>query len=167
MVAQGGQATAPTIAHFAEFAGIAVARDVKIWKLVGGTAEVWPLLQFNQTKDDYSARERVGASALALSLTLDLAPRRGPYSLRLEAGSGLFYGWEPVPDRGSQFNFFDQGGARIVRRLAGGGALSVGYRRVHISNLGLAGEHNPGLSFHSLVLAWDLPPARGAPPGGG
>jgi hypothetical protein len=137
---------------------VAVARDVPLFGHLGATAELWPLLQFNQTRLDYSGRMRVGASALALSLTLDLGPPRAPWGVRVEVGSGLFYGWERVPDRGSQFNFFNQGGARLVRRLGDGSALSIGWRRVHISNLGLAGAHNPGLSLSALVLAWDLAP---------
>lgn len=159
---QGGQATAPHSAHFAEFAGIAAARDLRLTGRLGGTAELWPLLDFNETRADGSGRERVGASALALSLTFDAGPPRGTWGLRLEVGSGLFYGWRRVPDSGSRFNFLDQGGVRIVRRFEDGSELSVGWRRVHISNLGLAGDRNPGLSFHSLVLAWDLP--RPGPP---
>jgi hypothetical protein len=41
-----------------------------------------------------------------------------------------------------------------VARLRSGDTVSAGYRRVHVSNLGLAGDDNPGLSLHQLVLAY-------------
>lgn len=167
LVAQGGQAISSKAVPFAEFAGVALARDVRVWRRIGGTAELYPYMGFDQSREDRAARERVGASALALNLTfeLPLLPLVGlPFLLRLEGGTGVFYGWQDaVPAQGSRFNFFNQGGVRLRWVMpASDWGISAGYRWVHVSNGGFLGTPNPGLSFHSLVLAWDLPRSRTA-----
>ncbi|MCM3876689.1 MAG: acyloxyacyl hydrolase [Thermoanaerobaculia bacterium] len=141
--------------RFAEFAGVAVARDVPLAGRLGGSVELYPLLVFNQTRTDHVTRERVAASCLTPLLTFDIGARGGPWGLRAEVGIGFFYGYRPVPAVGSRFNFYDQLGARLVHRLASGRAISLGYRYVHISNLGLAGTANPGFSLHAAVAAFD------------
>lgn len=151
---EGGQASAPKSVRFAEFAGVAVARDLPLTGRLGASVEAYPVLLVNQTRTDHVTRERVGAVAGGLLLTFDVGRSGASWGLRLEAGAGLLWGFGPIPASGSRFNFLDQGGARLVRRLDGGGSLSAGYRRAHVSNLGLAGDDNPGLSFHSLVLAY-------------
>lgn len=154
LLVQGGQASAPHSVRFAEMAGIAVARDFPLTGRLGASAELYPLLVFNQTRTDFVTRERVGAVSAGGLLTFDVGRRDAWLGLRLEGGAGLLWGFAPVPAAGSRFNFFDQGGARLVARLRSGDTVSAGYRRVHVSNLGLAGDDNPGLSLHQLVLAY-------------
>jgi hypothetical protein len=153
---QGGQASDPPSVRFAEFAGAAVARDLRLVGRLGGSVELYPLLVFNQTRTDHFTRERVAASALSTLFTFEIGARQAPWGLRVEAGSGVFYGYRPIPAAGSRFNFYDQIGGRLVLRLRKGGAISLGYRRLHISNLGLAGTDNPGLSLHTVVAAFDF-----------
>jgi hypothetical protein len=152
---QAGQAFDPPSVRFAEFAGVAVARDMRLAGRLGGSVELYPLLVFNQTRTDHFTRERVAASALSTLLTFDIGARQGSWGLRVEAGSGLFYGYRPVPAAGSGFNFYDQLGACLVHRIASERAISLGYRYLHISNLDLAGSTNPGLTFHTAVAAFD------------
>ncbi len=154
VLAQGGQASAPHSVRFAEMAGIAVARDFGLTGRLGASAELYPFLLFNQTRTDHVTRERVGAVSLGGLLTFDVGRRGSWLGLRLEGGAGVLWGFAPVPAAGSRFNFFDQGGARLVARLGNGDTVSAGYRRVHVSNLGLAAGDNPGLSLHQLVLAY-------------
>lgn len=155
VVLHAGQAFDPPSVRFAEFAGVAVARDVRLAGRLGASVELYPLLVFNQTRTDHFTRERVAASCLSILLTFDIGLRQGSWGIRADAGSGLFYGYRPVPAAGSRFNFYDQGGARLVRRIASERAISLGYRFLHISNFGLAGTNNPGLSFHTAVAALD------------
>jgi hypothetical protein len=154
VLVQGGQASAPRSVRFAELAGIALARDFPLTGRLGASVELYPLLVVNQTRPDFVTRERVGAMSLGGLLTFDVGRRGAWWSLRLEGGAGAFWGFAPIPAAGSRFNFLDQGGARLLARLGNGGTVSAGYRRVHISNLGLAGDRNPGLSLHQLVLAY-------------
>ncbi|MFI5120680.1 MAG: acyloxyacyl hydrolase [Thermoanaerobaculia bacterium] len=152
---QAGQAFDPPSVRFAEFTGLAVARDLPLAGRLGGSVELYPLLLFNETKADHVTRERVAASALSILLTFDVGGRQAPWGLRLEAGSGLFYGYRTVPAEGSRFNFYDQLGGRLVRRIASERVISLGYRYAHISNLSLLGSSNPGLTFHTAVAAFD------------
>lgn len=152
---QGGQAFDPPSVRFAECAGAAFARDLHLAGRLGGSVELYPLLVFNQTRTDHVTRERVAASALSTLFTFDIGARRRSWGLRVDAGSGLFYGYRPVPAVGSRFNFYDQLGARLVHRVANERAISLGYRYLHISNFGLAGSSNPGLSVHTAVAAFD------------
>lgn len=152
---QAGQAFDPPSVRFAEFAGAAIARDLRLAGRLGGSVELYPLLVFNQTRTDHFTRERVAASALSTLLAFDVGARQASWGLRVEAGSGLFYGYRPVPAAGSRFNFYDQLGARLVHRIASERAISLGYRWLHVSNFGLAGSSNPGLSLHTAVAAFD------------
>ena len=71
---------------------------------------------------------------------------------RLELGSGASYAIRHLPAGGTKFNFCDQGGATLTYRKGDRG-VSLGYRMVHFSNLLL--DPNPGITFHTLVLAWE------------
>ena len=75
------------------------------------------------------------------------------------ASVGPLWAFSPVPAEGSRFNFLDILGGRVHVRLLDGVSLSGGLRRTHVSNLGVVGPDNPGLSFYSGVvgLSW---PAR-------
>lgn len=152
---QAGQAFDPPSVRFAEFAGLAIARDLPLSGRLGASVELYPLLVFNETQADHVTRELVAASALTTLLTFDVGARQALWGLRLEAGSGLFYGYRTVPAEGSRFNFYDQLGGRLLRRIASEQVISLGYRYVHISNLGLLGSSNPGLTFHTAVAAFD------------
>jgi hypothetical protein len=92
----------------------------------------------------------------ALVVTFTIGPPAGAWNARIDAGSGLFYAADRVPARGSRANFFDQGGLFILHRLDSVRRLRVGYRYVHVSNLSLLGDINPGLTFHALALGFDL-----------
>ncbi len=156
LLAQGGQASAPTSQGFAEFAGIAFTRDLPLGHRFGLSVEAYPALLIHQTRTLRAGRETIPAVSAGGLLTYAIGFGRSRFGLRLEGGAGLFYSRDPVPAAGSRFNFFDQGGAQLSVRLGDDRRLWAGYRRVHISNLGLVGDDNPGLSFHSLVLAIDL-----------
>ena len=154
--AEGGQAFAPASQRFAEFAGAALARDFRLVSRLGGAVELYPVLLIHQTREDHVTRQTVPAAAAALLLTLTIGPPDGAWNARLDAGSGLFCATDHVPAQGSHANFFDQGGIWLVRRLESGRRVRAGYRYVHISNLSLFGDTNPGLTFHALALGIDL-----------
>lgn len=154
--AQGGQAFAPASQRFAEFSGAAVARDFRLFWHFGGAVELYPILIIHQTREDHETRQTVPAAAAALLLTLTVGPRNAPWNARIDAGSGLFYSQDRVPAQGSYANFFDQGGLWLLHRLDSGRRLRIGYRYVHISNLNVLGDLNPGLTFHALALGFDL-----------
>lgn len=154
-LAEGGQAFRSPTQHFTEFAGAALVRDVRLGQRTRLAIELFPFLVFNETEKDGHTRERVGASAVGTLLSYDIESSRVPWGLRFDAGPGLFYGYQRIPAGGSRFNFFDQFGAFLVHRVAGH-RIAAGYRYVHISNLGIvASAENPGLDFHTFVVAVD------------
>ncbi|MEO7919547.1 MAG: acyloxyacyl hydrolase [Thermoanaerobaculia bacterium] len=153
---EGGQAFAPASQRFAEFAGAGLARDFRLVSHLGGAVELYPLLAIHQTREDHLSRETVPAVAAALLVTFTIGPPAGAWNVRMDAGSGLFYATHRVPAQGSRANFFDQGGLWLLHRLASGRRVRAGYRYVHISNLSLLGDINPGLTFHALALGLDL-----------
>jgi len=156
-----GQASAPRSQGFAEFASLGLARD---WALGGGFSggvEFTPLFVVNQTRVDLPGRPREAAYAVAVApaLAWNRLPQTSRVGLRLEAGVGIFRGFSPIPAEGSRFNFLEQLAGLVLVRAGTDRLVSLGVRRVHVSNLGLAGKDNPGLSFYSGVagVSW---PAR-------
>src|SRR5438105_2346705 len=85
-LAEGGQAFASPTQHFAEFAGVGVARDVRLGRRTRLALELFPFLVFNETEKDGRTRERVGASALGTLLSYEVESERIPWGLRLDAG---------------------------------------------------------------------------------
>jgi hypothetical protein len=106
---------------------------------------------------DLPGRPRQTAFAVAaLPLLVYDAFPRSRVGVRLEGGAGVLWAFSPVPAEGSRFNFLDVFGLRACVRLSDRSRLSGGLRRTHISNLGIVGPDNPGLSFYAGVLALDL-----------
>jgi hypothetical protein len=154
-----GQASAPTSQGFAEFVALAAGRE---WSLGRGSflaAELYPLFVVNLTRVDLPdrPRETVYAAALTPLLGYTFLPESARVRLRLEAGIGAFYGVSPVPAEGSRFNFLDQVGLLAVVRLDSGPTIAAGLRRLHVSNAGVAGDDNPGLSFYSVAVSVSWP----------
>jgi len=161
VVASYGQASAPRSQGFAEAATLSVARDIPLGSHFSLGAEFTPLFVVNETRVDLPGRPREVAYAVAIApvLAWTWAPRASRFGLRLEGGVGIFRGFSPIPAEGSRFNFLDEFTGLLFLRTGSGRLVSLGIRRVHVSNLGLAGSDNPGLSFYSGVvgLSW---PAR-------
>ena len=115
----------------------------------------------NLTRVDLPGRPREVAYAISLAplLAWTVLPKASRFGLRLEGGVGIFAGFTPIPAEGSRFNFLDEFAGLILFRAGSDHVVSAGIRRVHVSNLGLVGRDNPGLSFYSGVvrLSW---PAR-------
>lgn len=158
VLASYGQASAPRSQGFAEAATLSLARDYRLFGVFKWGLEVTPVFVVNQTRVDLPGRPRetVFAAAALPLLIFDAFPR-SPVGFRLEGGVGVFYGFSPVPGEGSRLNFFDLFGARVRVRLSNRATLSGGVRRTHVSNLGLAGPDNPGLSFYAGVLGLSWP----------
>jgi len=157
VLATYGQASAPTSQGFAEAGALSVARDFPLSGSFKWSLEVAPLFAIHQTRVDLPDRPRETVFAVtALPLLVFDAFPRSAVGVRLEGGVGLLWAFSPVPAEGSQFNFFDLVGARVTVRLPGGISLSGGLRRTHISNFGVVGPDNPGLSFYAGVFALDL-----------
>jgi hypothetical protein len=156
-----GQASAPRSQGFAEAATASLARDFPFSGAFRWGVEVTPLFVVNQTRVDLPGRPRETAYAAVAApfLAFTWLPATARVGLRLEGGVGIFWGFSPIPAEGSRINFFDEFGGTILVRAGRGRVVSFGVRRAHVSNLGLAGPDNPGLSFYSGVagLSW---PAR-------
>jgi len=156
-----GQASAPRSQGFAEAATLSVTRDFPLGSRFSAGVELTPLFVVNQTRVDLPGRPREVAYAVAVApvLAWTLAPKSSRFGLRLEGGVGIFWGFSPIPAEGSRFNFLDEFQGLVLVRVRSDHLVSLGVRRVHVSNLGLAGSDNPGLSFYSGVvgLSW---PAR-------
>jgi hypothetical protein len=156
-----GQASAPRSLGFAEAATLSVTRDFPLGPRFSLGIELTPLFVVNQTRVDLPGRPREVAYAVAVApvLAWTFAPKTSRFGLRLEGGIGIFWGFSPIPAEGSRFNFLDEFAGLVFVRTGGDRLVSLGVRRVHVSNLGLAGHDNPGLSFYSGVvgLSW---PAR-------
>ncbi len=157
VISSYGQASAPTSQGFAEFGALSLARDVPIGSGFSWGAELTPLFLVSLTRVDLPDRPRESRAAVAAApfLAWEGFPRSA-VGLRLEASVGLLWAFSPVPAEGSRFNLLDILGGRVRVRLSDGASLSAGLRRTHVSNLGLVGPDNPGLSFYAGVLALDL-----------
>lgn len=161
VMASYGQASAPRSQGFAEAATLSVARDFPFGSRFSLGIELTPLFVVNQTRVDLPGRPREVAygAAVAPVLAWTWMPRAFRFGLRLEGGVGIFWGFSPIPAEGSRFNFLDEFAGLLLVRAGSDYLVSAGIRRVHVSNLGLAGSDNPGLSFYSgaVGLSW---PAR-------
>jgi hypothetical protein len=161
VIASYGQASAPRSQGFAEAATLSVARDFPLGSRFSPGLEFTPLFVVNQTRVDLPGRPREVAYAVAVTpvLAWTWVPKASRFGLRLEGGAGIFWGFSPIPTEGSRFNFLEEFTGLVLVRVGSDHLVSLGVRRVHVSNLGLAGPDNPGLSFYSGVvgLSW---PAR-------
>ena len=63
-----------------------------------------------------------------------------------DAGSGGIVTGDPVPSRGTRYNFSSDIGIGVSARLSGRARLTAGTRWNHISNASL-GDSNPGRDF--------------------
>lgn len=138
-------------------ASFGVAREFPLGSHFSWGVELTPFFWVRLTRVDLPSHERESRLALAAApyLAWDAFPRAA-VGLRLEASVGLLWAFSPVPAEGSRFNFVDLLGGRVRVRLSERVSLSGGLRRTHISNLGVVGPDNPGLSFYAGVLALDL-----------
>ncbi len=156
-----GQASAPRSQGFAEAATLSVARESPLGSHFSWGLELTPLFVVNQTRVDLPGRPREVAYAVAVApvFAWTYMPKASRFGLRLEGAVGIFWGFSPIPAEGSQFNFLDEFAGLVLVRAGSDHLVSFGIRRVHVSNLGLAGSDNPGLSFYSgaVGLSW---PAR-------
>jgi Lipid A 3-O-deacylase (PagL) len=154
-----GQASAPRSQGFAEEASLAVARDFDLGSRFSLGIEFIPLFVVNQTRVDLPGRPREVAWAAAVSpvLAWTALPRASRFGVRLEAGVGIFWGFSPIPGQGSRFNFHDTFSGLVLVRAGRDRLVSAGIRRAHVSNLGLVGHDNPGLSFYSGVVGVSWP----------
>jgi hypothetical protein len=138
-----------------------VTRDLPLGRRFSVGIELTPLFVVNQTRVDLPGRPREVAYAVAAAplLAWTHLPKTSRLGLRLEGAVGVLWGFSPIPAEGSRFNFLDELAGLVLVRAGNARVLSLGIRRVHVSNLGLAGSDNPGLSFYSGVvgLSW---PAR-------
>ncbi|HSB64770.1 MAG TPA: acyloxyacyl hydrolase [Thermoanaerobaculia bacterium] len=138
-----------------------MTRDLQLGGRFSLGIELTPLFVVNQTRVDLPLRPREVAYAVAVAplLAWTYLPRTSRLGLRLEGAVGIFWGFSRIPAEGSRFNFLDEFAGLILVRAGTDRVVSLGIRRVHVSNLGLAGSDNPGLSFYSGVvgLSW---PAR-------
>ena len=164
LIGMYGEAFAPASQGPAEMGALAVARDFRLTGRLTIAAELFPFLLFSQTHrvgpERTPERETAGAVALGLPLGFTVGDRAGDWLVRFDGGSGLFYGFSKVPAGGTHFNFFNQIGAVVIRRLGSGHRLALGYRLVHVSNLHIGGINNPGLSLHTAVVMFDWPGKR-------
>ena len=156
VVASYGQASAPTSQGFADVTSLSFARDFRLLGPLRWSVELSPVFVVRETRVDAPSRARETAWAVAALPLLVYDALVGPVGLRLEGGAGVLWATAPVPAEGSRPNFLDVVGARASMPLATGASVSVGLRLAHISNLGLAGPGNPGLSFSAAVLALNV-----------
>jgi hypothetical protein len=154
-----GQASAPRSQGFAEQASFAVARDFDLGSRFSLGIEFTPLFVANQTRVDLPGRPRRVAYAVAVApvLAWTWVLKASRLGLRLEGGVGIFWGFSRIPAEGSRFNFLDELSGLVLVRAGSDHLVSAGIRRVHVSNLGLAGPDNPGLSFYSGVVGVSWP----------
>ena len=151
-VVLGGGAAGAEAAGEAAVGGGAVTLDLPLGGRWGVTVEGWPLLLWRRETAGGGERETVAAFAVDGLLTFDAGPRAGRWRVRLEAGVGPMWATDPVPARGSRWNFFDEEGVRLLWRFGDGSVGSIGYRFVHVSNGRSSGERNPGLNVHALAV---------------
>ncbi len=149
-----GQASAPRSQGFAEAATLSVTRDSPLGSRFSLGIEFTPLFVVNQTRVDLPGRPREVAYAVAAAPVLSWTwmSKDARFGLRLEGAVGIFWGFSRIPAEGSRFNFLDEFAGLVLVRAGPDRVVSLGIRRVHVSNLGLAGSDNPGLSFYSGVV---------------
>jgi len=154
-----GQASAPRSQGFAEQGSLSVVRDFDLGANFTLGVELTPLFVVNLTRVDLTGTPRDVAYAAAAGPLVGWTylPRTASVGLRIEAGVSLFWGFSPIPAEGSRFNFLDQFGGLILVRAGRDRLVSAGVRRVHVSNLGVAGPDNPGLSFYTGVVGLSWP----------
>ena len=138
-----------------------MARESPLGSHFSWAIELTPLFVVNQTRVDLPGRPREVAYAVAAApvFAWTYLPMASRFGVRFEGGVGVFWGFSQIPAEGSRYNFFEDFAGLILVRAGRENLVSIGVRRVHVSNLGLAGPDNPGLSFYSGVvgLSW---PAR-------
>jgi glycosyltransferase involved in cell wall biosynthesis len=154
VIGLAGRAGGPESAGPADVGGLSVTTRLCLGGRWGITLEVWPVLVWNRAPLEGGGRKTVPAVAADGLLTFDAGPRAGRWRIRLEAGVGPSWASEPVPARGSRWNFFNEEGVRFLWRLPDGSVGSFGYRFVHVSNGRFSGEENPGLNVHALAAGW-------------
>jgi hypothetical protein len=149
-----GQASAARSQGFAEAATLSVARDFSLGSGFSWGVELTPLFVVNQTRVHLPGRPREVAYAVAVApvLAWTWVPKAFRFGLRLEGAVGIFWGFSPIPTEGSRFNFLEEFKGLVLVRAGSDHLVSLGVRRVHVSNLGFAGPDNPGLSFYSGVV---------------
>lgn len=159
VIASYGQASAPRSQGFAEAATLSVTRDLPLGSRFSLGVEFTPIFVVNQTRVDLPGRPREVAYAVAVApvLAWTCTPEASRFGLRLEGAIGIFWGFSPIPAEGSRFNFLDEFTGLVLVRAGSDRLVSVGVRRVHVSNLGFAGSDNPGLSFYSGVIGLSWP----------
>jgi Lipid A 3-O-deacylase (PagL) len=161
VAASYGQASAPRSQGFAEFGSLSIIRDFDLGANFTLGVELTPFFVVNLTRVDLPGRPREVAYAVAAAPLVGWTylPKTASVGIRIEAGVALFWGFSQIPAEGSRFNFLDQFGGLILVRAGKNRLVSAGVRRVHVSNFGVVGPDNPGLSFYSGVvgLSW---PAR-------
>ena len=136
-----------------------VARDSNLGSGFTLGIELTPLFVVNQTRVDLPNRPRAVAYAVAAAplLAWSYLPETARAGIRLEASVGIFWGFSPIPSEGSRFNFHENLSGLVLVRAGSDHLVSAGIRRIHVSNLGLAGPDNPGLSFYSGVVGVSWP----------
>jgi hypothetical protein len=153
-----GQASAPRSEGFAEQGSLMVAHDSDLGSGFTLGIELTPLFVVNQTRVDLPGRPREVAYAVAVVpvLAWTWVPKASRLGLRLEGGVGIFWGFSPIPAEGSRFNFHETFSGLVLVRAGRNRLVSAGIRRAHVSNLGVVGPDNPGLSFYSVVagVSW-------------
>lgn len=154
VVGIAGRAGGPESAGPADVGGLGLATRFGLGGRWGVGLELWPLLLWRQAPPEGSGRETVPSVAAAGLLTFDAGPAAGRWRIRLEAGVGPMWASEPVPARGSRWNFFNEEGVRFLWPLRDGSLGSLGYRFVHVSNGRSSGAENPGLNVHAVVVGW-------------
>jgi hypothetical protein len=154
LISSYGQASAPRSQGFAEAATLSVARDFPLGSRFSLGIEFTPLFVVNQTRVDLPGRPREVAYAVAVApvLAWTWVPKASRFGLRLEGAVGIFWSFSPIPAEGSRLNFLEEFAGLVLVRAGSDHLVSLGVRRVHVSNLGLAGPDNPGLSFYSGVV---------------
>ena len=154
VIASYGQASAPRSQGFAEQGSLSLVRDFDLGANFTLGVELTPLFVVNLTRVDLPGRPRDIAYAVAAGPLVGWTylPNTASIGLRIEASVALFWGFSPIPVEGSRFNFLDEFAGLLLVRVGSDHLVSAGVRRVHVSNLGLAGPDNPGLSFYSGVV---------------
>jgi len=76
-------------------------------------------------------------------------------SLYIEAGAApMYFSIDTYEQGNASFNFLDQGGGGIKYHFADGKSFNVGYRRFHISDLGITDGPNGGINGDSVVASF-------------
>ena len=154
-----GQASAPRSQGFAEQGSLSIVRDFDLGANFTFGVELTPLFVVNLTRVDLPGRPRDVAYAVAAAPLVGWTylPKTASIGLRIEAGVALFWGFSSIPAEGSRFNFLDQFSGLVLVRAGPDRLVSAGVRRVHVSNLGVVGPDNPGLSFYTGVVGFSWP----------